>query len=160
MATTSGTACLFQVVHMMPRFLLIGLLRPQMGHRAGCHLNAPRDAFNLRVLNEQIGRPSGAWIPGIVCRSGRPPTGFGRLIPQAGLTVSILSGVPYGQPGKKIALYTWAFNTWFLGRPEIVDFWGQGGPGGPKNHSKRWGGEAPQVSHVRCIVVVRWLRGP
>ena len=38
---------------------------------------------------------------------------------------------------------TWVFNTWFLGRPEIVDFWGLGGPGGPKNHSKRWGASPP-----------------
>ena len=45
-----------EVVHVMPRFLLIGLLRPQMGHRAGCHLNAPHDAFNLRVLNKLDGR--------------------------------------------------------------------------------------------------------
>ncbi len=29
------------------------------------------------------------------------------------------------------------FNIGFLGRPEIVDVWGLGGPGGPKNHSRR-----------------------
>ncbi len=34
-------------------------------------------------------------------------------------------------------------NTWFLGRPEIVDFWGLGGPGGTKNHSKRWRAKPP-----------------
>ncbi len=28
------------------------------------------------------------------------------------------------------------FNTWFLGRPDIVDFGGLGGPSGPKNPSK------------------------
>ncbi len=35
--------------------------------------------------------------------------------------------------------YTWVFKTGFLGRPEIVDFWGLGGLGGPKNPSRRWG---------------------
>jgi hypothetical protein len=29
------------------------------------------------------------------------------------------------------AAYTWVFNTWFLGRSEIVDFWILSGPGGP-----------------------------
>ncbi len=31
-------------------------------------------------------------------------------------------------------MHTWVFNTCFLGRPAIADFWGLGGPGGPKNH--------------------------
>ncbi len=35
--------------------------------------------------------------------------------------------------------YAWDFNAWFLGGPEIVDFGGLGGPGGPKNHSRRLG---------------------
>ena len=35
------------------------------------------------------------------------------------------------------------FNAWFLGRPEIVDFGGLGGPGSPKNHSRRWGAKPP-----------------
>ncbi len=48
--------------------------------------------------------------------------------------------------------YTCVFNTWFSGRPEIVDFWGLGGPDGPKKHSRRWGGEA---SHL-----LEWLLGP
>ncbi len=40
-------------------------------------------------------------------------------------------------------MHTSVFNTWFLGRPEIVDFWGLGGPGGPNNHSRRWGASPP-----------------
>jgi hypothetical protein len=35
------------------------------------------------------------------------------------------------------------FYIWFLGRPEIVEFWGLGGPGGPRNHSRRWGATPP-----------------
>jgi hypothetical protein len=34
---------------------------------------------------------------------------------------------------------------WFRGRPEIVDFWGVGGPGDPKNHSKGLGCFAPKI---------------
>jgi hypothetical protein len=33
-------------------------------------------------------------------------------------------------------MYTWVFDTWFLGRPEVFNFEGLGGPGAPKNHSK------------------------
>jgi hypothetical protein len=36
-----------------------------------------------------------------------------------------------------------AFNTWFLGRPEIADFWGLGGPNGPNNPSRRWKASPP-----------------
>ncbi len=39
-------------------------------------------------------------------------------------------------------VYTWVFNTWFLGPPEIVDFGGLGDPGGPKNIPKG-GGRSP-----------------
>ncbi len=35
---------------------------------------------------------------------------------------------------------TWVFNTWFLGRREIVNFRGLGSP---KNHSKRLGASPP-----------------
>ncbi len=28
--------------------------------------------------------------------------------------------------------YTWVFNTWFLGRPEIVDFWVWAAPAAPE----------------------------
>jgi hypothetical protein len=35
------------------------------------------------------------------------------------------------------------FYTCFLGRPEIVDVGGLGGPGGPKQHSERWGASPP-----------------
>ncbi len=34
--------------------------------------------------------------------------------------------------------YIWFFYTLFLGRPEVVDFGGLGGPGGPNNHAKIW----------------------
>ncbi len=37
----------------------------------------------------------------------------------------------------------WVFNTWFWGRPGIVDFWGLGGSGGPTNQSRRWGAKPP-----------------
>jgi hypothetical protein len=38
--------------------------------------------------------------------------------------------------------------TWIpWGRPEIVDFWGLGDPGGPKNHSERWGAKPPIFWH-------------
>ncbi len=40
-------------------------------------------------------------------------------------------------------LYTGVFDAWFWGRPEIVDVWGLGGPGGSKKHSKRWGAKPP-----------------
>ncbi len=43
-------------------------------------------------------------------------------------------------------------NTWFLGRPRIVDLWGLGGPGGPKNHSRRWGASPPHL--------LKWCLGP
>ncbi len=33
-------------------------------------------------------------------------------------------------------MHTRVFNTWFLGRPEIVEFWGLAGPGGWENPSK------------------------
>ena len=32
-----------------------------------------------------------------------------------------------------------------FGRSNMVDIWGLGGPGGPGNHSKRWGPSAPTV---------------
>jgi hypothetical protein len=31
----------------------------------------------------------------------------------------------------------------FLGRPEIIDFWGLGGPGGSGDPPKRWGAKPP-----------------
>jgi hypothetical protein len=34
-------------------------------------------------------------------------------------------------------------NIRFLGRPDIADFGGLGGPGGPENHSRRWGAKPP-----------------
>ncbi len=34
--------------------------------------------------------------------------------------------------------------------PEIVDFWGMGGPGGPKNHS-RWCGASPPTFWNLCL---------
>jgi hypothetical protein len=40
------------------------------------------------------------------------------------------------------------FYTWLLGRPEIVEFWGQCGPGGPKHHSRRCGGSLPTFGMV------------
>ncbi len=39
--------------------------------------------------------------------------------------------------------YTWVLNAWFWGRPEIVECWGLGGPGGPQNHLKKWGASPP-----------------
>ncbi len=43
------------------------------------------------------------------------------------------------------ACYTLVFNAWFLGRPEIDDFRGLGGPGGQGNRSKMWGRGAPMI---------------
>jgi hypothetical protein len=40
------------------------------------------------------------------------------------------------------------FNTWFLCQPEIADFGGLCGLGGPKNHPKRWGGGSPHSGMV------------
>ena len=37
----------------------------------------------------------------------------------------------------------WVFDTWFLDLPETDEFWGLGGPGGPKNHSKGWRASPP-----------------
>ncbi len=34
----------------------------------------------------------------------------------------------------------WAFNTWFFGRPELADFFGLGGPGGPQKPFQKEGG--------------------
>jgi hypothetical protein len=34
-----------------------------------------------------------------------------------------------------------------LSRPEIADFRGLGGPGGPKNHYRRWGAKAPTFGY-------------
>ncbi len=38
------------------------------------------------------------------------------------------------------------FFTWFWGRPQILDFWGLGGPGGPKNTLQKVGGRSPPAS--------------
>ncbi len=68
-------------------------------------------------------------------------------------TVVVISVSTYGMiaasSGKLfptiVAPYTWFFNAWLFGRPEIADFWGLGGPGGPKHHSKRWGAKPPTL---------------
>ncbi len=41
--------------------------------------------------------------------------------------------------------YTWIFDTWFLVRPGIFDFWDLGGPGGPKQQFQKVGGFAPHL---------------
>ncbi len=43
---------------------------------------------------------------------------------------------------------SWGFYVGFLGRTEIVGFWGLGGPGGPQTPSKRWGTEHPTFGRV------------
>ncbi len=48
--------------------------------------------------------------------------------------------------------YTSVFNTWFLSRPEIADFVGRGGPGGPNNDSRTWGASPPHF--------LEWFLGP
>ena len=42
----------------------------------------------------------------------------------------------YGSHKTSDVLYRWVFNTWFLGRPEIVVLGGLGGPGGPARPTK------------------------
>ncbi len=44
-----------------------------------------------------------------------------------------------GRPLRQPSGIHLCFNTWCLGRPEIDDFQGLGDPGGPTNHSRRWG---------------------
>jgi hypothetical protein len=44
--------------------------------------------------------------------------------------------VPYHP---RIFEYTWVLNTWFVGRPEIVDVWGLGGPGGSQKPFQKIG---------------------
>ncbi len=58
---------------------------------------------------------------------------------------------PWGLPGLQTPPYAWVFNTWFLSRPEVVDFGGLGGPGGLQNHSKRWGFWGPPKPHKSTI---------
>jgi hypothetical protein len=41
--------------------------------------------------------------------------------------------------------YAWSFNTWFLGRPEIVDFWGPHGPDRPQRPFKKLEGKALHI---------------
>ncbi len=45
--------------------------------------------------------------------------------------------------GPIVTIYTRVSNTWFFDRPENVDIWGLGGPGGLRNLSKRWPKTAP-----------------
>jgi hypothetical protein len=45
-------------------------------------------------------------------------------------------------------LYTWVLKTWFLGRPDMVDFGGLGGPGGPQIHPRRWWASPPPCGMV------------
>ncbi len=47
--------------------------------------------------------------------------------------------------------YTWVFNTWFLGRPEIVVLGESGGPSGPKNHSSIVVNGAGYFHHARIL---------
>jgi len=47
------------------------------------------------------------------------------------------AATPSGEPHTKV------FNTWFFGRSTIVDIWGLGGPGDPKNLPKG-GGPSPK----------------
>jgi hypothetical protein len=65
-----------------------------------------------------------------------PPTPFCQGPPKGGVVSSFQ------------APYTWTFNTWFLGRPELVDVLGLSGSGGPNNHSKRWGASPPPLRMV------------
>lgn len=56
-------------------------------------------------------------------------------------------------PDQRHDLHTWVFNAWFLGRPEIADFCGLGGPGGHKDNYQKWGGVRPP--HLRFVFGVR-----
>jgi hypothetical protein len=55
--------------------------------------------------------------------------------------VCVSMTLPRCRPGR--IPNTLAFLTWLLGRPEIADFRGLGGPGGPSSHSKIWGSSPP-----------------
>ncbi len=60
------------------------------------------------------------------------------------LRPSLSPAEPQGRPPQAqitLIIYTWVFDTWFWDRPEVVDLWGLGGPGGPKPFQKV-GGEA------------------
>ncbi len=58
-----------------------------------------------------------------------------------------------------------SIHSWCLGRPEIADFWGLGGPGGPHNHSKNLAGtgsqhQHPNIPRPRHPDIPRGLGGP
>ncbi len=60
--------------------------------------------------------------------------------------------------GAMAEVYSWVFDTWFLGRPEIVGFRGLGGPGGPLKPSQQVGGEAPHL--LEWFLGAAGLAGP
>ncbi len=88
-------------------------------------------------------------IPRPPAKAQGPRPSCGRLVTNEQYTSTIAR--PHGVPDRELGrsgqlwLHTWVFNIWFWGRPEIVDVWGLGGPGGQTNPSKRWGAKPPTV---------------
>ncbi len=115
--------CLFRTwrVHAFAFFCMLhAARRPCLGLR-GCRTEG-REKFSQNRPPDAPDKAPG--LPqGRVDRCAAPPRGraFG------------LSG---GGPIFTAAhwpLYTRVFNTWFFDRPENVDIWGLGGPGGPRS---------------------------
>ena len=100
---------------------------------------------NLLTLERGLGRGAKGQKPKVVDQILGP-----RASPWAGRrpTVQIPRARPFPNSNTTIqrrflTYYTGVFNTWFLGRPKIVDLGSLGGHGGPETPFKRWGAKRP-----------------